>query len=55
MVVKVRAGLLLNKGTFRSTEIISHRFRLEEIERAFQTLEHKPAGYIKGIVDFGNN
>lgn len=50
-----RASLLINKGTFRSTEIISHRFPLERIEEAFKTLEHKPADYIKGIVDLSLN
>lgn len=48
-----RTRLLLNKGTFASREVITHRFALEQIEEAFRTLENKPAGYIKGVVDFG--
>lgn len=45
-----RAVSLLNRGVFRTDGLISHRFDLEHINQAFQTLEHKPAGYIKGIV-----
>jgi threonine dehydrogenase-like Zn-dependent dehydrogenase len=30
--------------------IISHRFPLARIQEAFETLEHKPADYIKGVV-----
>lgn len=47
-----RACLLLNRGTFNSKEIISHSFTLKNIGDAFKTLENKPAGYIKGVIDF---
>lgn len=46
-----RAARLITRGTFHNEDIISHRFRLEEIDRAFETLEHKPKDYIKGIVE----
>ena len=46
-----RAARLITRGTFHNEDIISHRFRLEEINRAFETLEHKPKDYIKGIVE----
>ncbi len=45
-----RAVLLLNNGVFRMEGIISHRFPLARIQEAFETLEHKPADYIKGVV-----
>jgi len=45
-----RAISLINNKVFRNEEIITHRFKLDEINQAFETLENKPAGYIKGIV-----
>jgi threonine dehydrogenase-like Zn-dependent dehydrogenase len=45
-----RAALLINKGTFQMDGIISHTFSLEEVQKAFETCEHKPAGYMKGVV-----
>lgn len=45
-----RAVELLNSGAFKMEDIISHTFDLENIQKAFQTLEQKPAGYLKGIV-----
>lgn len=47
-----RAIALVNSHTFDNSEIISHRFRLEDINKAFETLENKPKGYIKGIIEF---
>jgi len=45
-----RAVLLINNKIFTESDLISHTFRLDEIQKAFETLEHKPAGYIKGVV-----
>jgi threonine dehydrogenase-like Zn-dependent dehydrogenase len=45
-----RAVSHLNKGTFEVGELVTHQFKLDEIQQAFETLEHKPAGYLKGIV-----
>lgn len=45
-----RAVALINKKVFRNEELITHKFKLDEINEAFETLENKPAGYIKGIV-----
>jgi len=45
-----RAVLLLNNGVFRMDGIISHRIPLDRIQEAFETLEQKPADYIKGVV-----
>ncbi len=45
-----RAVSLLNEGVFKVEEIVSHTFPLSDIQKAFETLENKPAGYLKGIV-----
>lgn len=45
-----RAVSLLNMGTFKSEEMITHVFKLDDINNAFRVLESKPSGYIKGIV-----
>jgi threonine dehydrogenase-like Zn-dependent dehydrogenase len=45
-----RAIALINNGTFRVKELISHEYKLSEITKAFEDLEHKPAGFLKGIV-----
>lgn len=45
-----RAVSYLNTGVFKVEEIVSHEFMLDDIQKAFETLEHKPAGYLKGIV-----
>lgn len=45
-----RAMELINGNIFRQEYIITHRFDLEEIQKAFETLENKPQEYVKGIV-----
>lgn len=45
-----RAIEFINRGTFKMDDIITHRFTLDEIQEAFETLEHRPEGYIKGVV-----
>ena len=45
-----RAVALINNGTFRIQPVITHEFRLDDIMQAFDSLEHHPAGYLKGIV-----
>jgi threonine dehydrogenase-like Zn-dependent dehydrogenase len=45
-----RAVDLINSGTFKVKELVSHEFKLEDIQKAFETLEHKPANFMKGIV-----
>ena len=45
-----RAVNFLNAGTFDLSKIITHSFTLDEIQSAFETLEKKPSGYIKGVV-----
>jgi len=45
-----RALLMLARGRFPMERLITHRFRLEEIGQAFETMLHRPDGYIKGVV-----
>ena len=45
-----RAIALINNGTFRVKELISHEYKLSEITKAFEDLEYKPASFLKGIV-----
>lgn len=45
-----RAVSYLNNGTFKVEEVVTHEFKLDDIQKAFETLEHKPAGYLKGII-----
>lgn len=47
-----RAVILVNNGTFHNEAIVSHRFKLEDINEAFKTLENKPKDYIKGVIEF---
>lgn len=45
-----RATALINNHTFSQEGIITHTFRLDEIQEAFEALCSKPEGYIKGVV-----
>jgi len=45
-----RAVNYINNGVFKNKELVSHEFKLSEIQKAFETLEHKPADFMKGIV-----
>ena len=45
-----RAILLLNRRVFRSEKIITHRFPLDNIQEAFETVENKPPDFLKGVV-----
>ena len=45
-----RAITLVNCGTFHVKELVSHEYKLSEIQTAFENLEHKPRGFLKGIV-----
>ena len=45
-----RAMELINRKVFQQEHIITHRFRLEEIQKVFETLENKPTDYVKGVV-----
>lgn len=45
-----RAVALINNGSFDQSDIITHKFTLDQIQLAFETLVNKPKGYIKGVV-----
>lgn len=45
-----RAVMLINNGTYRIKELITHEFKLADIQTAFETYSSKPKGYLKGIV-----
>ncbi|MBC7960567.1 MAG: zinc-binding dehydrogenase [Vallitaleaceae bacterium] len=45
-----RAVTALNNEVFKNEEIVSHVFSLNDIQKAFEALENKPVGYLKGIV-----
>ena len=45
-----RTLIALEKGIFPMDRIITHKFNLENIQEAFETLVAKPQSYIKGIV-----
>jgi len=47
-----RSAQLINNGTFQSQELVTHTFRLEDINTAFEMLENKPKGYLKGMIIF---
>ncbi len=46
-----RAMALVNKGTFSQKDIITHKFGLEEIQKAFEIMENKPDNYVKGVIE----
>ena len=45
-----RAVVYINNGIFKNRELVSHEFSLDDIQQAFETLEHKPEGFMKGII-----
>ena len=45
-----RAVLLINNNIFINQPLVTHEYRLSEIQRAFKELQKKPGGFIKGIV-----
>lgn len=45
-----RGTVLINSGKINNNLLVSHRFDLNDINKAFDTLDHKPSDYIKGIV-----
>ncbi|SBW02999.1 putative L-iditol 2-dehydrogenase [uncultured Eubacteriales bacterium] len=45
-----RAVCFINNGTFINEPLVSHKFKLSEIQTAFETMEHKPRNFMKGLV-----
>jgi L-iditol 2-dehydrogenase len=48
----MRAGMrLLTAGRLALDELVTHRFGLEDVDRAFATAVEKPAGFVKATVE----
>lgn len=46
-----RIGMdLLNSGKIKMDKLITHKYRLEEIEKAFTAAKEKPAGFVKSVI-----
>lgn len=45
-----RAIALINNGTFDNRALVTHEFKLSNIQTAFETLADKPEGFMKAIV-----
>ncbi len=45
-----RAVAFISNGTFKNEDLVSHVFTLDQIQTAFETLDHKPEGFKKAIV-----
>lgn len=51
----MKRGLdLIAAGRFDPGPLTTHRFRLDEVDRAFETVVQKPDGFVKAIVDLRN-
>jgi len=48
----LRAGLeMMRERRLDLRALITHRWRLDDIHEAFETLERRPDGFVKGIVE----
>lgn len=45
-----RAVLMINDGTYQIKDLITHEFKLADIQKAFEFYSRKPDGYLKGII-----
>ena len=45
-----RATAMINNHTFRQEKIVTHTYRLDQIQEAFEALACKPKGFVKGVV-----
>lgn len=45
-----RVVLHINNGVFHTKPLMSHMFKLSEIQTAFETLANKPKDFMKGLV-----
>lgn len=44
---------LIEKGLFRMKPMITHEFALDELDKAFNVMKEKPAGFIKAVIRMG--
>lgn len=48
---QMEAGLqLISDGMFNMKDLITHVFRLDEVDQAYEAIRHKPSGFIKGVI-----
>jgi len=45
------AAHMINRGQFRMDRLVTHRWKLEEIQSAFSYASEKPKGYLKGVIE----
>jgi L-iditol 2-dehydrogenase len=46
-----RIGMeMLNEGKIKMDKLITHRYKLEDIEEAFKTAKYKPEGFVKSVI-----
>ena len=47
----MRIGMdLLNNGKIKMEKLVTHRYRLDEIEKAFSAAKEKPVGFVKSVI-----
>ena len=46
----IRAMWALEKGIYPMDKLVTHRYKLEDIDNAFQDNLNRRPGYIKGVV-----
>jgi threonine dehydrogenase-like Zn-dependent dehydrogenase len=51
----MRTGMrLLTAGRIRLDDLVTHRFELDEVDRAFGVAYEKPEGFVKSTVIVGD-
>ncbi len=47
----MKTGLeLIRQGRFNMKEMITHVYRYDEVDKAFEAIKHKPQGFIKAVI-----
>ena len=46
---------LIEEGKFRPHELLTHYYSIEDIGSAFEDMEERPSGFLKGIIEFAGN
>lgn len=47
----IRIGMeMLNEGKIKMDKLITHRFNLSDIEKAFEAAKNKPEGFVKSVI-----
>jgi len=45
-----RTEIMINNGIFRSDHLVTHRFKLDDIQEAFEVFESRPVDFVKGVI-----